>query len=51
MYSKHLDESHKKESLTINNIEPKLWPFEVVPFLSCTVLILYKIKNCHQIKL
>ena len=38
MYSKHLDEPHKKESLTIINVEPKLWPFDVVPFLSCTVL-------------
>ena len=38
MYSKYLDEPHKKEILTINNIESKLWLFEVVPFLSWTVL-------------
>ena len=38
MYSQYLDEPHKKEILTINNIESKLWLFEVVPFLSWTVL-------------
>ena len=39
IYSKYVDEHNSEEIGMIDYIEPKLWPFKVVPFLSCTVLI------------